>query len=111
MPRPARAPMQRMPRHPTPSTPMSRAPSRCEATAPAGRAPATRRQRRLDSMLLAIDTSTGTSVAVVDRSGILAETGTDDTMRHAEVIGGFIRDAPATAGGEPARPSGGAPGT
>jgi tRNA threonylcarbamoyl adenosine modification protein YeaZ len=55
-------------------------------------------------MLLAIDTSTGTSVAVVDRDGAdgrlrcLAETGTDDTMRHAEVIGDFIRDALATAG-------------
>ncbi len=60
-------------------------------------------------MLLAIDTSTGTSVAVVDRdrgSGdlrCLAETGTDDTMRHAEVIGDFIRDALADAG---VRPSG-----
>ncbi|MGW9630777.1 tRNA (adenosine(37)-N6)-threonylcarbamoyltransferase complex dimerization subunit type 1 TsaB [Agromyces sp. NPDC055520] len=55
-------------------------------------------------MLLAIDTSTGTSVAVVDRDRVsgelrcLAETGTDDTMRHAEVIGGFIRDALASAG-------------
>ncbi|WP_139416407.1 tRNA (adenosine(37)-N6)-threonylcarbamoyltransferase complex dimerization subunit type 1 TsaB [Agromyces laixinhei] len=50
-------------------------------------------------MLLAIDTSTGTSVAVVDRDGgILAETGTDDTMRHAEVIGGFIAGALAAAG-------------
>ncbi|SIN94062.1 tRNA (adenosine(37)-N6)-threonylcarbamoyltransferase complex dimerization subunit type 1 TsaB [Agromyces cerinus] len=55
-------------------------------------------------MLLAIDTSTGTSVAVVDRDRAtgelrcLAETGTDDTMRHAEVIGGFIRDALAASG-------------
>ncbi|WP_448005806.1 tRNA (adenosine(37)-N6)-threonylcarbamoyltransferase complex dimerization subunit type 1 TsaB [Agromyces bauzanensis] len=55
-------------------------------------------------MLLAIDTSTGTSVAVVDRDGAsgelrrLAETGTGDTMRHAEVVGGFIRDALAAAG-------------
>lgn len=55
-------------------------------------------------MLLAIDTSTGTSVAVVDRDGgsgelrCLAETGTDDTMRHAEVVGGFIRDALDAAG-------------
>jgi len=57
-------------------------------------------------MLLAIDTSTGTSVAVVDRTGILAETGTDDTMRHAEVIGGFIRDALAAAGVQPSRLSG-----
>jgi tRNA threonylcarbamoyl adenosine modification protein YeaZ len=53
-------------------------------------------------MLLAIDTSTGTSVAVVDRDGgVLAEVGTDDTMRHAEVVGGFIRDALAEAGVRP----------
>ncbi|MFD4420751.1 tRNA (adenosine(37)-N6)-threonylcarbamoyltransferase complex dimerization subunit type 1 TsaB [Agromyces sp. NPDC058484] len=63
-------------------------------------------------MLLAIDTSTGTSVAVVDRDGAdgelrcLAETGTDDTMRHAEVIGGFIQDALAAAGVRPGRLSG-----
>lgn len=60
-------------------------------------------------MLLAIDTSTGTSVAVVDRDRAsgelhrLAETGTDDTMRHAEVIGGFIRDALDAAGVRPDR--------
>jgi tRNA threonylcarbamoyladenosine biosynthesis protein TsaB len=54
-------------------------------------------------MLLAIDTSTGTSVAVVDRDGgVLAEQGTDDTMRHAEVVGGFIRDVLAAAGVRPA---------
>ena len=58
-------------------------------------------------MLLAIDTSTGTSVAVVDRDGgILAETGTDDTMRHAEVVGRFIRDALDGAGVRPADLSG-----
>jgi tRNA threonylcarbamoyladenosine biosynthesis protein TsaB len=58
-------------------------------------------------MLLAIDTSTGTSVAVVDREGgVLAEVGTDDTMRHAEVIGGFIRDALAQAGVLPSALSG-----
>ena len=63
-------------------------------------------------MLLAIDTSTGTSVAVVDRDGVtggvrcLAETGTDDTMRHAEVIGDFIRDALTEAGVRPAQLSG-----
>ncbi len=45
-------------------------------------------------MLLAIDTSAGTSVAVVDRDGgILAEAGETDTMRHAEVIGELIRSA------------------
>ncbi|MDR5698359.1 tRNA (adenosine(37)-N6)-threonylcarbamoyltransferase complex dimerization subunit type 1 TsaB [Agromyces aerolatus] len=49
-------------------------------------------------MLLAIDTSTGTSVAVVDREGgVLAEVGTDDAMRHAEVIGQFIDEALRTA--------------
>ncbi len=45
-------------------------------------------------MLLAIDTSTGTSVAVVDRDGgVLVELGEPDTRRHAEVIGELIRDA------------------
>ncbi|SDS18883.1 tRNA (adenosine(37)-N6)-threonylcarbamoyltransferase complex dimerization subunit type 1 TsaB [Microterricola viridarii] len=43
-------------------------------------------------MLLAIDTSAGTSVAIVDRDrGILAERSEADTMRHAEVIGGMIQ--------------------
>lgn len=42
-------------------------------------------------MLLAIDTSAGTSVAVVDRDrGIIAELGEADTRRHAEVIGELI---------------------
>jgi len=42
-------------------------------------------------MLLAIDTSSGTSVAVVDRDGgILAEVTELDTRRHAEVIGELI---------------------
>jgi tRNA threonylcarbamoyl adenosine modification protein YeaZ len=45
-------------------------------------------------MLLAIDTSAGTSVAVVDRdAGILSEVSEADTRRHAEVIGILIRDA------------------
>lgn len=44
-------------------------------------------------MLLAIDTSAGTSVAVVDRDGgVLAERSSDDTRRHAEVIGTFISE-------------------
>lgn len=43
-------------------------------------------------MLLAIDTSAGTSVAVVDREGgILAQADESDTRRHAEVIGTLIR--------------------
>ncbi|GAB3618164.1 tRNA (adenosine(37)-N6)-threonylcarbamoyltransferase complex dimerization subunit type 1 TsaB [Okibacterium endophyticum] len=50
-------------------------------------------------MLLAIDTSTGTSAAVVDRDrGVLAELTSEDTMRHAEVVGAFIRDVIAQAG-------------
>ncbi|HLU64157.1 MAG TPA: tRNA (adenosine(37)-N6)-threonylcarbamoyltransferase complex dimerization subunit type 1 TsaB [Protaetiibacter sp.] len=53
-------------------------------------------------MLLAIDTSTGTSVAVVDRSGVRAVRTSADTRGHAEVIGAFIRDALAEAGASPA---------
>jgi tRNA threonylcarbamoyl adenosine modification protein YeaZ len=44
-------------------------------------------------VLLAIDTSAGTSVAVVDLTrGVLAERGIPDTMRHAEVIGRLIQE-------------------
>jgi tRNA threonylcarbamoyl adenosine modification protein YeaZ len=50
-------------------------------------------------VLLAIDTSAGTSVAVVDRdAGILAELIEADTRRHAEVIGTLIRAALDEAG-------------
>lgn len=43
-------------------------------------------------MLLAIDTSAGTSVAVVDRErGILSEHSSADTRAHAEVVGTLIR--------------------
>lgn len=50
-------------------------------------------------MLLAIDTSAGTSVAVVDREGgILAERSESDTMRHAEVIGDLIEGVLREAG-------------
>ncbi|MEO8907340.1 MAG: tRNA (adenosine(37)-N6)-threonylcarbamoyltransferase complex dimerization subunit type 1 TsaB, partial [Microbacteriaceae bacterium] len=49
-------------------------------------------------MLLAIDTSAGSSVAVVDRErGVLADRSVDDTMRHAEVIGSLIQDCLAEA--------------
>lgn len=42
-------------------------------------------------MLLSIDTSAGTSVAVVDRErGIISEVAESDTRRHAEVIGELI---------------------
>ena len=50
-------------------------------------------------MLLAIDTSAGTSVAVVDRdAGILSEHSQADTRRHAEVIGSLIQKALQDAG-------------
>lgn len=44
-------------------------------------------------MLLAIDTSAGTSVALLSEQGeILAERSTDDTRRHAEVLGEFLAE-------------------
>jgi tRNA threonylcarbamoyl adenosine modification protein YeaZ len=50
-------------------------------------------------VLLAIDTSAGTSVAVVDRdAGVLAELIETDTRRHAEVIGTLIQSALDEAG-------------
>ena len=50
-------------------------------------------------MLLAIDTSAGTSVAVVDcDAGVLAEHSSDDTRRHAEVIGELIAACLADSG-------------
>jgi tRNA threonylcarbamoyl adenosine modification protein YeaZ len=50
-------------------------------------------------VLLAIDTSAGTSVAVVDRdAGVLAELNEADTRRHAEVIGTMIESALREAG-------------
>jgi len=45
-------------------------------------------------MILAIDTSAGTSVAVLADDGtVVAEHATADTRRHAEVIGPFLHDA------------------
>ncbi|QHC59726.1 tRNA (adenosine(37)-N6)-threonylcarbamoyltransferase complex dimerization subunit type 1 TsaB [Rathayibacter sp. VKM Ac-2760] len=50
-------------------------------------------------MLLAIDTSSGTSVAVVDADGeVRAECTETDTMRHAEVVGRLIQEALEAAG-------------
>lgn len=50
-------------------------------------------------MLLAIDTSAGTSVAVVDRDrGIIAERGEADTRRHAEVVGELIQECLSDSG-------------
>ena len=58
-------------------------------------------------MLLAIDTSAGTSVAVVDRDGgILVQLDETDTRRHAEVIGTLIERAMTEAGVVPAQLSG-----
>ncbi|MGN6426342.1 MAG: tRNA (adenosine(37)-N6)-threonylcarbamoyltransferase complex dimerization subunit type 1 TsaB [Leifsonia sp.] len=58
-------------------------------------------------MLLAIDTSAGTSVAVVDRDGgVLSEVIETDTMRHAEVVGSLIAEALRLAGVEIAALSG-----
>lgn len=50
-------------------------------------------------MLLAIDTSAGTSVAIVDRDrGILAEHSSRDPRGHAEVIGELLLAALETSG-------------
>lgn len=58
-------------------------------------------------MLLAIDTSAGTSVAVVDRDrGILVQVDEPDTRRHAEVIGTLIHRALAEAAIAPTELSG-----
>ncbi|WP_420363081.1 tRNA (adenosine(37)-N6)-threonylcarbamoyltransferase complex dimerization subunit type 1 TsaB [Curtobacterium aetherium] len=55
-------------------------------------------------MLLAIDTSAGTSVAVVDPTTrqVLAVRETDDTRRHAEVVGPFLDEVLRDAGITPA---------
>lgn len=48
---------------------------------------------------MAIDTSAGTSVAVVDRDrGVIAEHGSAETLRHAELIGDLIQQALADSG-------------
>ena len=52
-------------------------------------------------ILLSIDTSLGTSVAVVG-DGISVERSTPETRSHAEVIGSFIVDSLAEAGLTPA---------
>jgi tRNA threonylcarbamoyl adenosine modification protein YeaZ len=51
-------------------------------------------------VLLTIDTSAGTAVAVVDPDSrsVLAERSTDDSRRHAEVIGPFLAEVLAEAG-------------
>jgi len=49
-------------------------------------------------VILAIDTSAGTSVAVVDGGHIVAEHSVADTMRHAEVVGALILQCLSSAG-------------
>ena len=49
-------------------------------------------------MLLAIDTSAGTSVALVDAGRVLAEADEPGTRRHAEAIGILLRNVLAEAG-------------
>ena len=50
-------------------------------------------------MLLAIDTSAGTSVAVVDRdAGVIAERSSADTRGHAEIIGTLVAEVLAESG-------------
>ena len=52
-----------------------------------------------DLVILAIDTSAGTSVALVTLTGeVVAQWETDDTMRHAEVVGSGIASVLAEAG-------------
>lgn len=52
-------------------------------------------------MLLAIDTSAGTSVAVVDGDRVIAEADESGTRRHAEAIGTLLRAVLADAGVAP----------
>ena len=53
------------------------------------------------SLILAIDTSFGTSVALVENGKLLAEHNVLDTMKHAELIGSAITDVLARAGVKP----------
>lgn len=53
-------------------------------------------------MLLAIDTSAGTSVAVVDAGRVLAEASEAGTRRHAEAIGTLLQQALTQARVRPA---------
>ena len=57
-------------------------------------------------MLLAIDTSAGTSVAVVDAGCVLGQADEADTRGHAEEIGSLIQQALAQAGAAPAEITG-----
>ena len=47
----------------------------------------------MSNVILAIDTSAGTSIALVKDGVVLSQRYTSDTMRHAEVVGTYINDA------------------
>jgi tRNA threonylcarbamoyladenosine biosynthesis protein TsaB len=54
-------------------------------------------------VILAIDTSVGTAVAVVEDDGVvLADAASENPLGHAEVIGGMLQDVLAAASGAPA---------
>ena len=55
------------------------------------------------SIILAIDTSFGTSVALVENGQLRAEVNAQDTMKHAERIGEAIAQVLATADVRPAQ--------
>lgn len=52
----------------------------------------------MSTTILAIDTSAGTSVALVRDGDVLASRSTPDTMRHAEIVGPFIEEVLREAG-------------
>ena len=52
-------------------------------------------------MILAIDTSAGTSVAIIENGEVRAEITVEDNMRHAEVIGETIAKILATTNTKP----------
>lgn len=55
------------------------------------------------SLILSIDTSAGTSVALVENGQLRAEHTVPDTMKHAELIGSAIQDVLAQAFVHPAQ--------
>ena len=52
----------------------------------------------MSTVILAVDTSAGTSIAVVVDGVVKSERSTPDTMRHAEIVGSYINDVLTEAG-------------
>lgn len=52
----------------------------------------------MSNVILAIDTSAGTSIALVKDGVVVSSRSTPDTMRHAEIIGSYISDVLSDAG-------------